>query len=82
MVIPTIVFNSSFKNNCILYNQNTYNGLKNLSAITYFNYGKEIQTFTLDNYEELKNSGKMFARKFTTGISDRLMDKLDKEHGI
>lgn len=82
MVIPTIVFNSSFKSHCILYNQNTYNGLKNLSAITYFNYGKEIQTFTLDNYEELKNSGKMFARKFTTGISDSLMDKLDKEHGI
>lgn len=57
-------------------------GLKSLSAITYFNYGKEIQTFTLKNYDELKHSKKMFARKFATGISDSLMDKLDKEHGL
>lgn len=82
MVIPTIIFNSSYRNNCSLYNKRTYNGLKYLSAITYFNYNEEIQTFTLANYDELLNSGKMFARKFSTGTSDLLMDKLEKEHGI
>lgn len=82
MVIPTIIFNSPYKDNCTYYAKNTYDGLKSLSAITYFNYGKEIQTFTIENYEELKHSGKMFARKFATGISDSLMDKLDKEHGL
>lgn len=44
--------------------------------------GKEIQTFTLKNYDELKHSKKIFARKFAKGISDSLMDKLDKEHGL
>lgn len=82
MVIPTIVFNSAYRNNCTLYNKNTYDGLKTLSAVTYFNYQKEIQTFTLEDYNELKNSGKMFARKFATGTSNSLMNKLDKEHGI
>lgn len=82
MVLPTIIFNSPYRKNCSLYEKGTYDGLKTLSAITYFNYEKEIQTFTLDNYDELKNSRKMFARKFATGISDDLMDKLDKEHGL
>lgn len=82
LVIPTIIFNSPFRTNCMYYKKEEYEGLKTLSAITYFNYGKKIQTFTLNDYEELKNSGKMFARKFETGISDSLMDKLDKEHGI
>lgn len=82
MVIPTIIFNSPFYKNCMYYEKGTYDGLKTLSAITYFNYRKKIQTFTIENYEELINSGKMFARKFVTGISDTLMDKLDQEHGI
>lgn len=82
MVIPTIVFNSPFRTRCEYYTKGTYDGLKYLSGITYFNYGKEIQTFTLNDYEELKRSGKMFARKFATGVSDSLMDKLDKEHGL
>lgn len=82
MVIPTIIFNSPYRVNCSLYEKDSYDGLKSLSAITYFNYGKEIQTFTLDDYNELKHSGKMFARKFATGISDSLMDKFDKEHGL
>lgn len=82
MVVPTIVFNSPYKDRCNIYEKGTYDGLKSLSAITYFNYGKQIQVFTLDDYEELKNSGKIFARKFATGNSDTLMDRLDKEHGI
>ncbi len=82
MVIPTRIFNSPYRVNCSLYEKDSYDGLKTLSAITYFNYGKEIQTFTLDDYNELKHSGKMFARKFATGISDSLMDKLDGEHGL
>lgn len=82
MVIPTIIFNSPYRVNCSLYEKDSYDGLKTLSAITYFNYGKEIQTFTLDDYNELKHCGKMFARKFVTGISDSLMDKLDREHGL
>lgn len=47
----------------------------------YFNY-KEIQVFSLKDYEELKESDKMFARKFASDISETLMNKLDKEHGV
>lgn len=82
MVLPTIIFNSPYRINCSLYEKDSYEGLKTLSAITYFNYKEKIQTFTLDDYNELKHSGKMFARKFVTGISDSLMDKLDREHGL
>ena len=53
-----------------------------MSAVTYFNYNKEIQVFSLKDYEELKESDKMFARKFASDISETLMNKLDKEHGV
>ena len=53
-----------------------------LSAVTYFNYNKEIQVFSEKDYEELKESDKMFARKFASDISETLMNKLDKEHGV
>ncbi len=82
LVIPTIIFNSPFKHHCELYEKNQYDGLITLSKITYFNYGKIIQVFALKDYQELKKSGRMFARKFAAKISDELMDKLDKEHGI
>lgn len=77
MVIPTIIFNSPYKENASVYPYNRYDGLKSLSAITYFNYGKAIQVFKLEDYAELKRSGKMFARKFESGISDSLIEKLN-----
>lgn len=82
MVIQTIIFNSPFKDRCTLYGYQRYDGLKSLSAITYFNYGKSIQIFTAADYDEIKGSGKMFARKMATGVSEELMQRLDKEHGI
>jgi len=46
-VIPTIVFNSSYRDRAILYPYNRYDGLNSLSAITYFNYGAAIKVFVL-----------------------------------
>ena len=43
LVIPTIAFNSTFASDCTLYGKQQYDGLKYLSAVTYFNYGKQIQ---------------------------------------
>ncbi len=45
MVIPTIIFNSPYKANATIYKKGVYDGLKSLSAVTYFNYNKEIQVF-------------------------------------
>ena len=82
MVIPTIIFNSPYKANATIYKKGVYDGLKSLSAVTYFNYNKEIQVFSEKDYEELKESDKMFARKFASDISETLLNKLDKEHGV
>lgn len=77
-VIPTIIFNSRYKQYAQLIKGN-YEGLKYLSGLTYFNYGREIQVFKNKDYEELKSTDLFFVRKFQTGISDLLMDRLDKE---
>lgn len=76
MVIPTIVFNSPYRNHAVLYPNNKYEGLIKLSATTYFHYGEKIKTFDETDIEELLSSGRMFARKFSSTKSPRLMDKL------
>lgn len=78
LVIPTIIFNSKYKQYAEIIKGN-YEGLKKLSGLTYFNYGTKIQVFKDKDYKELKYSDLLFARKFETGVSDGLMDKLDKE---
>lgn len=77
MIIPTIVFNSEYASRTLGVRDH-YEGLMPLSSITYFNYGKKIQIFNEYNYDELIASGKWFARKFQTGISDTLMEMLKK----
>lgn len=76
MVFPTIVFNSPYRERAMLYPPRRYDGLKYLSAVTYFNYGRAIQVFDETNYDELIGSGKMFARKFSSVKSARLMEML------
>lgn len=77
-VIPTIIYNSKYKQYAQIVKGN-YKGLKYLSGLTYFNYGTEIQVFKDKDYSELKSTDCLFARKFETGVSDKLMDRLDKE---
>lgn len=76
MVIPTIVFNSSFGKHARLYQHQRYDGLISLSAVTYFDYGKGIKVFDERDINELLNSGRMFARKFNSMKSVALMSKL------
>ena len=53
MLIPTIIFNSEFARNASVFKSDEYRGLSKLSALTYFNYGKQIQVFDESNYQEL-----------------------------
>lgn len=78
LVIPTILFNSPFRKEC-MEEAGTYRGLEALSALTFFHYRDEIHVFDLDDYDELKTCGRLFARKMKTGVSDALMDRLEKE---
>lgn len=78
-VIPTIVFNSPFASKCTKIIKE-YLDLVDLSAVTYFNYGKAIQVFDETNYDELMMSGRMFARKFSSTKSAGLMKKLSNRN--
>ena len=80
LLIPTIIFNSDFARKATISNVAEYPGLSKLSALTYFNYGKQIQVFDESNYLELMNAcaggGQLFARKLSSGKSDKLIEML------
>lgn len=78
--IPTILFNSVFAQNAEAIKSDIYPGLKKLSAITYFNYDDIIKIFDENDIDELKNSRKLFARKFATNKSEKLIEILQKQH--
>lgn len=75
MVIPTIIFNSDYAEKATLIEDS--NNLQAISSITNFHYDKAIKVYTLNDYEELKQCNKMFARKFSSTLSKTLMDKLN-----
>ncbi len=78
MVIPTLVFNSEYGKFATAV-AGSYKGLKTLAAVSYFNYGRAIQVFDASNFDELKNSGMMFARKFQSGVSDSLIELVEQD---
>ena len=77
IAIPTILFNSKFKDRAIQsdfpprthYNQKT--------AIHYLNYGPVIEVFDENSFDSIVNSGKCFARKLCSNKSDTLIKMLD-----
>lgn len=73
----TIIMNSAYRTNTIAYRPNVYKGLPILTPLHHIIYKDYIKTFREDDYQLLINSGKMFARKCSTGISERLLEKLD-----
>ena len=75
LVIPTIVYNSAFAART-LGQRHEYKGLITLSPVTHFWYGKQIKVLDEGDYDELMRSNKMFARKFRSGVSEKLMDRL------
>ena len=75
--IHTIAMNSEFARQCTLINN--HSKLELLSPLTYIEYGDEIKVFTEKDYNTLMASDKMFCRKTVTGISDKLLDMIDKK---
>lgn len=80
-LIQTLAFNSRFKDKCIL-SHSCPEGLRSLTPLHYIYYNRFIRIFTENDYDELMQSGKMFARKLVTGKSDTLMDKIDAERAV
>lgn len=77
MCIQTIVFNSAYSKNAILYEGTTYPGLPILTPLHYIEYGNTIKIFSESHLNILVTSNKMFFRKASTGVSDTLLDKID-----
>lgn len=77
MVIPTIIFNSTYRKNATVWDK-PHAGLVNLTALEDFYYrdgGIHVQTE--EDYERLIHCGKMFAHKFEACKSDKVIDMLD-----
>lgn len=77
--IPTIIFNSKYKKNAQPLTDTVYRGLTTLASLHVFEYGKSIKIYTENDFQVLKRSDKMFARKLCTGYSEKLIELLNKD---
>ena len=78
-VVQTIAFNSpKWAPKCIR-TEGDYPGLAALTPLHYIVYDPVIKVMGASDLPAMKQSGKMFARKFLTGVSDEVMDLIDQE---
>lgn len=77
--IHTLFFNSKYRDKGELY-KGIYNGLNDLSPLIYFRYdSNRPKILNNDDYKEIKESNKLFARKLILGQSDKLIDLIEKD---
>lgn len=77
ITIPTIIFNSIYKEYAEVFPNPQYEGLSTLAALHCFYYSQSIKIYKEEDFEELIKSSKMFCRKVVTGESDVLLQKID-----
>jgi hypothetical protein len=68
-LIDTIIMNSRFKDTVV--NDNLY-------YIDWSKGGDHPKTFTIEDFEVLKNSNKFYARKFDMKVDASILDKIDR----
>jgi hypothetical protein len=78
LTIPTIIFNSKYKDYAEVFPRQQYEGLSTLATLHEFYYSGSIKVYREDDFDHLINSNKMFCRKVETGISEKLLDLIDK----
>lgn len=79
LMIQTIIFNSQYKKYADAFKEDgKYPGLEETSCTHYIEYKNAQKVFTENDFEKLKDSGKMFCRKTQSGKSDILMNMIDK----
>ena len=74
--VHTMFFNSDWKSRCRYPLQTKYIGLDPLAPLTYFDYREKIKVLTLEDYDAVVGSKKLFARKIIAGKSDALVEKI------
>ncbi len=78
-LIQTIAFNHPlWAARCILTG-GEYPGLEALTPLHFIDYATTIHVMTVDDYDRLHASGKMFCRKVVSGRSDALVSRIDRD---
>lgn len=78
-LIQTIAFNHPvWRSRCIL-TEGRYPGLEALTPLHFIDYATTIHVMDTDDYDRLRQSGKMFCRKVVTGKSDALVRMIDRD---
>ena len=81
-LIQTIAFNSKeWASKCML-TEGGYPGLDALTPLHYIVYDPVIKVMEAEDFPALMQSGKMFARKFRSGVSDEVVRRIDAERLI
>ena len=76
----TVVHNSRFKERCVKYNEPVQRWLVNWRNIHYFEFPNTgVVVFNENDYEKLMSREELFCRKVRSGISDKLLDKIDEQ---
>lgn len=68
-VVATVLMNSKFKSTIVN---------ENLRYIDWSEGNSNPKTFTIEDFEAIKNSGMLFARKFDTTLDEAILDQIDK----
>ena len=76
--VHTMFYNSRWRDRAINEPKVKYEGLISLSPVTFFKYNDSIKVLDEEDYEDIINSGRLFARKIIRGKSDRLVAMLDQ----
>lgn len=74
----TVVHNSEFKYRCIKYDEPEERWLVNWRNIHYFEFPEEVTVFNEKDFDKIIKQDALFIRKVKTGISECLLDKIDK----
>lgn len=77
MLIPTIFFNSQFKNNGILVETSTDYMSQCITHKLYYG-SKGLKVYSIADYNLIMNSRKMFLRKVKSNFSEDLLNEIDK----
>lgn len=76
LCLQTIVYNSPFAQKAMLY-QGSFPGVVRLTPLHYLFYQTDVKHLTLDDWQVLCESNKMFCRKVVSGESDALANEID-----
>lgn len=75
----TVLHNSKYRTKCVKYDEPEKRWLVNWRNIHYFEFPDEgVRVFTVNDFDKLMGLEELFCRKVRSGVSDKLLDKIDE----